>query len=112
MFSEDILKQFLERFDKNKHQKMIDVYIISFKNHLTSCQTAITEQDLTTLKSSSHDLKSLCRTLGALNEGHLAEKIEKHLKDDQEDAALCHIDALLEQIEYILEIMDNYTVSS
>lgn len=79
---EDLIK-FLANFDESKREHMLNVYISSLNNHTNVCRAALSkEAGVNDLIGSAHDLKSIFRTLGAFQQGDLAEKIEIELKEN------------------------------
>lgn len=105
MFTHFILLQFLSRFDDNKHAAMLDVYLTSFENHRQICETALRGAHSRDLQGSVHDLKSLCLTLGAQNEGSLAASIEDHLKAGRDQQAFDAMPALFNGLDHVTQVL-------
>jgi HPt (histidine-containing phosphotransfer) domain-containing protein len=103
-FDLDLLNVFFNRFDDAKRERMMDVYVTSFENHIENCTKAIEEKDHAQLKAASHDLKSLCLILGAEETGSLAAGIGQSAAS-AEDSAFEDTAELLQQVEQIVTVI-------
>ncbi len=105
MFTMNMLTQFLNQFDEDKHSKMLNIFITSLEKHEATCRNALSNKDAKILQSCTHDLKSLCYTLDANEQGKRAENIEAALIKGHNEKAFQHTPALLDDIAQIIDIM-------
>lgn len=105
MLEQNKLEEFLSPFDRSKHAKLLDVYIMSLNQHLSTCQNADENKDAEALKNSVHDVKSLGYTLGAQELGETAEKIEACVIENKADEAFTLCPDLYTHIKQVYEVL-------
>ncbi len=107
MLNQRFITNFLEKFDESKHERMLEIYMTSLKNHANVCREALSEKEkLGDLQASTHDLKSIFRTLGAQAQGDLAEKIETSIKEGTTEQLAEDTNILLKDIDETLALME------
>lgn len=107
MFDNTILLNFLQDFDDNKHQKIINAYRSSMKNHMEHCKNAIEKNDPMLLRNATHDIKSTALMIGYVALGELANKIECDVIENREEQAFSSTPALFPHFKILLDVLEN-----
>lgn len=109
MFQEQTFRDFLDNFDPPKHKKVTQTYIQSFDNYIKKIDDALRERDTNTIKTITHDVKSIGYMTGAHEMGEIAEAVESLIMKGDADQALTRTPDLLASMIAFIKVITVYS---
>ena len=85
--------------DKDEILDFVDDYIVAVEDDLKSLKIAIMDNDIEDIKKFSHKIKGALKNLRFERSGFIAAKIEKIVKEEQEENLDKHFSELVSEIE-------------
>ena len=104
--TQDRITEFFSTFGEDKRGMMIDAFLTSIRQHREVCAQSVDRQDSAAFRASSHDLKSVCRTMGAEDIGTTAETIEKLIIDEKSEKAFPMSAPFVAELDKLIAYLD------